>query len=296
MSLELIAAELEPALALLEGQFAQTVVVLPSGAQVAVRTTSSAQADAPVIVLLHGIGSGAASWVNVAIALGARARVLAWDAPGYGASTPLTVAEPSASDYAQRLHEVLIALRIDGCVLVGHSLGALMACAFAGGTGRRVVQRLVLISPARGYGGADRAELRAQVLESRLGALRDLGIDGMAAEAPKRLLSANASSSARAWVQRNAAQLNPVGFAQALRMLCGGEILDHAPLPMPIDVLCGDADQVTTPEACRQIAACFGAGFDIVPLAGHASPVEQPMLVARRIAGAANLALGEEQR
>src|SRR5258708_7660691 len=115
MSFDLVAAKLEPALALLEAQFAQTVVVLPSGAQVAVRMTAAAQADAPMIVLLHGIGSGAASWLGVAMELGARARVLAWDAPGYGSSTPLAMATPSAADYAQRLHEVLVALKIDSC-------------------------------------------------------------------------------------------------------------------------------------------------------------------------------------
>jgi pimeloyl-ACP methyl ester carboxylesterase len=295
MRLDLIAAELEPTHALLEGRFAQTIVALSSGAQVAVRTTGAAQADAPTIVLLHGIGSGAASWLSVAIELGARARVLAWDAPGYGASTPLTIAQPSAADYARRLHEVLAALQIDSCVLVGHSLGALMACAFAADAGRHIVQGLVLISPARGYGGADRAELGKMVLESRLGALRNLGIDGIAAEAPKRMLSAHASSSARAWVQRNAAQLNPAGYAQAVQMLCGSEILDHAPLPMPVDVLCGEADQITTPDSCREIAARFGASFDVVPLAGHASPVEQPVPVALRIASAVSLSLGEEQ-
>ena len=296
MTLDLVATDLEPALALLERRFAQTIVALPSGAQVAVRAAGAEQAGAPAIVLLHGIGSGAASWLDVAMELCARNRVLAWDAPGYGASTPLTMAAPSAADYAHRLLEVLDALQIDRCVLVGHSLGALMACAFAAGAGRRIVQRLVLISPARGYGGVDRAGLRSQVLASRLGALRNLGIEGMSAEAPKRMLSANASASARAWVQRNTAQLNPAGYAQAVQMLCGGEILDHAPLPMPIDVLCGDADQVTTPEACREIAAHFGAGFDVVPRAGHASPAEQPVAVARRIAGTPNLSLGEEQK
>ncbi|RAF14428.1 alpha/beta fold hydrolase, partial [Burkholderia multivorans] len=70
------------------------------------------------VVLLHGIGSGAASWVRQLDALGASRRVLAWDAPGYGASTPVHGASPSAVDYAASLDAWLDALGIARCVLV----------------------------------------------------------------------------------------------------------------------------------------------------------------------------------
>ena len=61
----------------------------------------------PAIVLLHGIGSGSASWLEVAQALGRSARVIAWDAPGYGDSSPLRALAPDASDYAERLLQML---------------------------------------------------------------------------------------------------------------------------------------------------------------------------------------------
>jgi pimeloyl-ACP methyl ester carboxylesterase len=295
MSFDHATADLEPVLAMLDSRFPQTVVVLPSGARLAVRTAGPAPGDAPVIVLLHGIGSGAASWLHVALALGTRARVVAWDAPGYGDSTALAPAAPTAADYAQRLHELLIALQIDGCVLVGHSLGALMAAAFAAGQGGGVAKRLVLISPARGYGSADRAASGQQVLDARLGTLRRRGIQGMASDSSDRMLSAAATPAARAWVQWNAARLTPAGYTQAVRMLCGADIERHAPVAMPVEVLCGDADTVTPPEACAQVASRFGTRLCMLSQAGHASPVEQPILVARRIAGAADLLPGDPQ-
>jgi pimeloyl-ACP methyl ester carboxylesterase len=52
-----------------------------------------APGEAP-LVLLHGIGSGATSWVRQLEAFGGRFRVLAWDAPGYGESDPLPAAQP----------------------------------------------------------------------------------------------------------------------------------------------------------------------------------------------------------
>ena len=41
-----------------------------------------------------------------------RTRVIAWDAPGYGTSTPLPMDAPRGADYAQRLHEMLDALGV----------------------------------------------------------------------------------------------------------------------------------------------------------------------------------------
>jgi len=79
------------------------------------------------LVLLHGIGSAATSFRYQLQGLSTRFRVVAWDAPGYGASTPLAIEPPSASDYAAALDAWLRALDIDRCHLVGQSLGTLIA-------------------------------------------------------------------------------------------------------------------------------------------------------------------------
>lgn len=107
----------------------------------------AAHAGRDPVVLLHGIGSGAASWVRQLDALGATRRALAWDAPGYGVSSRVAADSPVASDYAASLAAWLDALRIERCVLVGHSLGAIVAGAFARQAGERL-SGLLLISPA----------------------------------------------------------------------------------------------------------------------------------------------------
>jgi cytochrome c-type biogenesis protein CcmH/NrfF len=129
-------------LALLEGRFAEGSVEVPGG-RVSYRSCGSG----PVVVLLHGISSGAASWLQCALKLESQARVIAWNAPGYGRSTPLTISQPKAVDYARRLQDMLQALEVEQCVLVGHSLGALMAAAYlAHGDGR--ARRTLLADPA----------------------------------------------------------------------------------------------------------------------------------------------------
>jgi pimeloyl-ACP methyl ester carboxylesterase len=259
--------------------FPQRILEL-AGARQAVRECGAG----PAIVLLHGIGSGSASWLQVAQELGQSARVIAWDAPGYGDSTPLRALAPDASDYAERLLQMLDALDIQRCVLVGHSLGAITATAFASGVHQQRISRLVLISPAQGYGHPSRALQRQEVRNKRLRALDQLGIQGMAEQRSAYMLSPNASPKAHAWVQWNMARLNPDGYRQAIELLCGDDLLRHAPLSMPCEVHCGEADGITAPESCLTLAKALGGTFNLIADAGHASPIEQPCVVAGRLA------------
>lgn len=291
-------------LGLLADAFPQTIVALPSGARVAVRIAGEARADSLAIVLLHGIGSGAASWLYCALALAPAAHVVAWDAPGYGESTPLAPPAPCAADYAERLGELLIELGLRDCVLVGHSLGALMAAAYAHRSGAahtmpdgestaaaQRVRRLLLISPARGYGAPEQAAAGQKVRDERRQALQTLGIAELARRSPERMLSAQADDAARAWVRWNSARLHPGGYAQAVQMLCGDVLGRYTAVAMPVEVHCGDHDIVTPPAACREVAASFSASFMLIANAGHASPIEQPDAVAAVLARAAHLAL-----
>lgn len=238
----------------------------------------------PAIVLLHGIGSGAASWLAVAQLLAQRVRVIAWDAPGYGESSPLRSLAPDASDYAERLRQMLDALDIERCVLVGHSLGAITATAFASGAQQQRVSRLVLISPAQGYGHPSRKIQGQAVRLKRLADLEYPGIQAMAEQRSAYMLSPGASPKDHAWVRWNMARLNPEGYCQAIELLCGDDLLRHPPLSMPCDVHCGAADGITTPDSCRVLAQTLGASFSLIDSAGHASPIEQPYAVAGQLA------------
>lgn len=107
------------------------------------------------LVLLHGIGSGSASWsAQLAAVKPHQPGLLAWDAPGYGVSDGLSLsddARPTATHYAERLWAWLDALGLtQPLTLVGHSLGALMAARAAVLQPQRVAA-LVLLAPAQGH-------------------------------------------------------------------------------------------------------------------------------------------------
>src|SRR5690606_15255754 len=99
---------------------------------------------------------------------------------GYGDSAPLAAPGPRADDYADVLEAWLDAIGVDEAVVLGHSLGALSAAAWAQRAPRRV-RALVLASPARGYGRAD-----AAVREAKLRERAELVRQGMAAAAAAR--------------------------------------------------------------------------------------------------------------
>lgn len=265
-------------LARLEARFPARSVPVKGGAVVSVRECGAG----PAIVCLHGIGSGAASWLDTALLLQDEARMIAWDAPGYGASTALIPTSPVAKDYAARLHELLDALQLRSCILVGHSLGALTAAAVARADSPLAsrISRLVLISPAAGYGAPGRAEAQARVRTERLGTLEQLGIAGMAAKRSARLVSEHASETARQWVRWNMARLNDAGYRQAVELLCNGQLLADLPPAMPVRVACGALDVVTIPTACAEVAQQCGVPLELLADAGHASYVEKPAAVA----------------
>ena len=267
----------------LQAQFPERLVTLDDHSQVAWREAGDSGSDFAV-VLLHGISSGAASWLDVAQELGARWRVLAWDAPGYGSSTPLASASPRDTDYAQVLAQSLKALGVQRCVLVGHSLGALVAARCAVNEGSTLVNQLVLISPAGGYGAPGKSEQRAKVRSTRLNSLAEKGVTGLAAVIDQRLVSVNGSDTARAWVRWNTARMQAAGYAQAVELLCESDLgMAAGRLLMPLAVWVGSEDVVTTPASCKAWAEMLGAPFDTLEGAGHASPVEIGHVIAQRL-------------
>jgi len=266
-------------LALLNNRFGERTIQT-SGGPLCYREAGTVGDDGVAVVLLHGIGSGAGSWLKAAVRLSGTTRVIAWDAPGYGGSAPLSPSAPTAPDYAARLHELLDALGIRRCVLVGHSLGSIVAGCYAHGLGAGLVQRLVLLSPARGYGSPEMAERQPVVRAERLRALDKLGIAEMALTRASKMLSSEPDAEALAWVRWNMERLNLDGYRQAVELLCGDDIGRYTSLAIPVEVHSGDEDGVTPPASCRNIAAMFDAPYAGIAKSGHACHIERPDAVA----------------
>lgn len=261
-------------------QFSPERVATPAG-EVQFRRACSPGYTGPVThVLLHGIGSASASWLAQLLQVHTTSRpashILAWDAPGYGASTALPMDTPCAADYAERLWAWADAAGVDAgtpVTLVGHSLGALMASSAAALAPKRVA-RLFLLAPAQGYARAAPA-LRAQKLTDRLTNLELLGPVGMAKKRASAMLSPNTGLAQLAFVEHVMAGIHPHGYSQAARMLADADVAtDLARVSCPVVVASGSADTITPPKGCEALARSIGAPYMPLGEVGHSCALE----------------------
>ncbi|MCW2957288.1 MAG: hypothetical protein JWP18_91 [Solirubrobacterales bacterium] len=103
------------------------------------------------LVLLHGLFDDSEGWAQ--LAQDTQRPCYALDLPGFGASSLPT--RPRVSAYAEAIVEAIEQLDVDGCTLVGHSLGGAVATAVAERTDK--VWALALLAPA-GFGHIRMAE------------------------------------------------------------------------------------------------------------------------------------------
>lgn len=112
--------------------------------------------DGPPLWFLHGLDGSAASWLDVAPSLAADHRVTALDLPGFGRS-PVGRRRRSLAAHADLVAEVIRRRADEGVVLVGNSMGAVVAMLTAA-RHPWAVRSLVLLAPAlprRTEGGLD---------------------------------------------------------------------------------------------------------------------------------------------
>lgn len=234
------------------------------------------------LVLLHGIGSHALSWSQMIAELPLCLDVIAWWAPGYGASQPLAPERPAPHDYAARLLALLDAMQRPRVVLAGHSLGCLFAGSFAAAHAGRVAA-LAFLSPALGYRVAPDAALPPAV-QARIDELAELGPDAFAAKRAGRIAHrAEVVPAVRAAM----AEVRLPGYAQAVHALAQGDLLaEAARIAVPALVACGAQDRVTPPEAAVRLHAALpeGTALRLVPDCGHALPQEAPAEAAALLA------------
>lgn len=233
----------------------------------------------PVVTLLHGQGAAGVVWDGVVATLAASHRLVVPDLPGHGRSGRLP--RYTAGSYAAAVADVLPT--DEPVVLVGHSLGGMVAMMLATGHfGVRASRVLCLDVKARWT--PEQAARRAE----------------RAARPPRRYDDAAQARTAFA----RAAGLSPDTPAEALDvgvapLADGGWGLAHDPataalppvppedlarlhdsVPCPVRLACGGADPMVTPEDM----ALIGREVRVLPDAGHNPHIDQPEVVADLIA------------
>ncbi len=136
----------------------ERTVTTSDGVRLAVCDYGADRADAPTVVLLHGLLLSQESWElqvgQLRRRYGSRIRIITYDHRGHGRSTGAPMPTYEIAQLAADLAEVLTAMQITGpLTLAGHSMGGMTALAYFGRpVWKRPVepQGLVLVGTAAG--------------------------------------------------------------------------------------------------------------------------------------------------
>lgn len=202
----------------------------------------------PALLLMHGIGSSSAGYRAQLAGLQDRYRVVAWNAPGFGASTPLGDLRPDSDNYVDAALAFLKALEVERLAgLVGSSWGSVVAADFARASGLPI-GALILSAPNVARGFDQPADQREAARQAALKAgLASFDQDRQAIA--DKLLARNAAASVRAHTLQLRDAVTPAGWQQAMNMLFSAytpTILSQVATPLTLVV--GREDKVAPEE------------------------------------------------
>jgi pimeloyl-ACP methyl ester carboxylesterase len=229
----------------------------------------------PALVLVHGIGTDSRLWEPQFAAFAEAHRVIAWDAPGYGASQPFASESPAKDDYVRALRGLLSHLNVGRCHIVGHSLGAVMVAGLCAAGFRPLT--VTLMHPVAGAARLDLAK-REQVRRGRIDEMRRLGPVEFAKTRGAAILGRALSPAARERAIDNMSKVSADGYLQAWEMMCAADLFaDLGAIDAPVLVLGGGDDPVAPEASCRDIAGRLeGSTLKIFEGVGHSLPAEAP--------------------
>ena len=247
--------------------------------------------EAPVVILIHGLGLNRHIWQWHEPALSARYRVLNYDLFGHGDSAP-PPAKPSLSLFSAQLSELLDVLDMHNGAIVGFSLGGMINRRFALDHSDRTRALAILNSPHERSPEAQKLveERAAQTTESGPAATLDATIKRWFT-AEFRATQPKVITLVRQWVMAN----DPVSYSQCRRVLANGVVELISPQP-PIThttlVMTAENDSGSTPAMSHAIAAEIpGAQTIIVPKLQHMGLVEEPAQFTEPLLQFLNVAL-----
>lgn len=233
---------------------------------------------AVTLLYLHYWGGSSRTWAPVIEALPAGYRHVAVDLRGWGESDH-PAAGYDLADMTNDLRGVVEALALERYILVGHSMGAKVAQAFAAERPSGLLG-LVLVAPSPPLPLALSDEQRAGIAHAydhaaSIGAALDHVLGG-----------STLSGALRAQVIEDSLRGAPAARQSWPYRAMAEDIAEQAArIAVPVAVLSGELDQVDPPTALRThlLPIIRQAGLEIVPGCGHLLPLQAPEAVAAAI-------------
>ncbi len=235
--------------------------------------------DGTPVVLLHGWACSHAVWAPVVERLGGGYETVAFDLPGFGASARIEGAF-SLADLADAVDDGLESLGVVDAVVVGHSMGGMVAQHLYARWPKRV-GGLVLVGTTSAA-GAPYQQTTQQLKEL----INTQGSAALAAAMAPGLFGDKYRQTHETQVGEfveEVAACEETALTAALEAIGQFDLTDRlAHVTTPCAVVVGDADPFL--EDCRVLAGSIGgASLSVVEDVGHMEPMESPDAVAAAI-------------
>jgi pimeloyl-ACP methyl ester carboxylesterase len=253
-----------------------------AGPKTSVRTHAQLAGEGALIAMIHGIGASTSSWAGLVPLLRDRFACLSYDLRGHGLSE-VVPGRYELDAYVDDLAALFDTRGIAGAHLAGHSLGGVIAQAFALRYPERT-KSAILVSTAACRTPEER--------EAILALARTVEREGAAfimERAMERWFTPGFQAAHPEVIARRKARVletDPASFANAFRIYAESDLGDELRrIAAPTLILTGEHDIGSNPRIARAMAERIpGAEVEILPELRHAVLLEAPALVAERIA------------
>ncbi|MEZ5409646.1 MAG: alpha/beta fold hydrolase [Acidimicrobiales bacterium] len=231
------------------------------------------------VLFLHGLGATAEGWRAQLDGLSPMMRCVAWTMPGYLRSRPVR-GELTIAALADAAAELLEGLELPRVAVVGHSMGGFVAQELALRHPDRV-DRLVLVSTAPAFGGADGPEglPAAEFLAARMEPVNEgRRMQYIARQVVPTMVAPNCPLTVQEAAMKLMGALSPASYRAALEAVVRFDARSRLPeLSLPTLCVTGRADTATPPADAERLAGLIpDARLELIDGAGHLLPMERP--------------------
>ncbi|PHH78054.1 hypothetical protein CDD83_4051 [Cordyceps sp. RAO-2017] len=211
--------------------------------------------DGPAILFIHGLGSSSSFFAPIIPSLVDDGfSCLAFDTPG-SASSKYRGRDSDCEALGAAAGALVASLGLDPrrLIVVGHSMGALVAAELALRLDVRAVALIGPIEPAAGL---------SELFAARIKLVESEGMEAVADTIPLAATGPRASSVSRAFIRALLLAQSPEGYASLCRTIAHARRPRYDAIRCPLLVIAGSHDRTSPSEAAHAILESWGAEED----------------------------------
>lgn len=231
---------------------------------------------------MHGLGSSQNYYLPVALELIKHDfRSITFDNTGAARSPHYPNERHDINSLSDDIIGILNALDVKRAVVIGHSMGGIVAANLAAARSD-VVKASVWIGPV--YPNAN----AASIFEKRIEAVNTDGMEAMANTIPYAAVAAKAPGLVRAMTRELLLSQSPEGYISNCKVIANAKVPEYGNITMPVLIIAGDEDRSAPMEGVKKMFAETGSNegrkkLVVLQGVGHWQCIEAPELVAKHI-------------